>query len=108
MRRLKYRQMQLEQLVAQRTHELEVQNHSLEVMAHHVEDMAEEKIRFFTHITHEFRTPVTLIHGPIQQALALTSNEEVKEQLHIAERNVQDLLALVNELMDSGNLIPKR
>lgn len=107
-RRLKKRQMQLEQLVAQRTHELEVQNHSLEVMAHHVEDMAEEKIRFFTHITHEFRTPVTLIHGPIQQALALTSNEEVKEQLHIAERNVQDLLALVNELMDSGNLIPKR
>lgn len=107
-RRLKKRQMQLEQLVAQRTHELEVQNHSLEVMAHHVEDMAEEKIRFFTHITHEFRTPVTLIHGPIQQALALTFNEEVKEQLHIAERNVQDLLALVNELMDSGNLIPKR
>lgn len=103
-RRLKKRQMQLEQLVAQRTHELEVQNHSLEVMAHHVEDMAEEKIRFFTHITHEFRTPVTLIHGPIQQALALTSNEEVKEQLHIAERNVQDLLALVNELMDFRKL----
>ena len=57
-RRLRHRQVLLEQLVAQRTHELEVQNHSLEVMAHHVEDMAEEKIRFFTHLTHEFRTPV--------------------------------------------------
>ena len=73
-------------------------------MAHHVEDMAEEKIRFFTHLTHEFRTPVTLIHGPIQQALALTSDKEVKEQLHIAERNVQDLLSLVNELMDFRKL----
>lgn len=103
-RRLRQRQVLLEQLVAQRTHELEVQNHSLEVMAHHVEDMAEEKIRFFTHITHEFRTPVTLIHGPIQQALALTSDDEVKEQLHIAERNVQDLLSLVNELMDFRKL----
>lgn len=103
-RRLRPRQVLLEQLVAQRTHELEVQNHSLEVMAHHVEDMAEEKIRFFTHLTHEFRTPVTLIHGPIQQALALTSDKEVKEQLHIAERNVQDLLSLVNELMDSRKL----
>lgn len=103
-RRLRHRQVLLEQLVAQRTHELEVQNHSLEVMAHHVEDMAEEKIRFFTHLTHEFRTPVTLIHGPIQQALALTSDKEVKEQLHIAERNVQDLLSLVNELMDFRKL----
>lgn len=103
-RSLKRRQVLLEQLVAQRTHELEVQNHSLEVMAHHVEEMAEEKIRFFTHITHEFRTPVTLIHGPIQQALKLTSDEEVKEQLHIAERNVEDLLSLVNELMDFRKL----
>ena len=103
-RRLKRRQMLLEQLVAQRTHELEVQNHSLEVMARHVEEMAEEKIRFFTHITHEFRTPVTLIHGPIRQALELTSDEEVKEQLHIAERNVRDLLSLVNELMDFRKL----
>lgn len=34
----------------------------------------------------------------------MTSNEEVKEQLHIAERNVQDLLALVNELMDFRKL----
>ena len=101
---MRHRQVLLEQLVAQRTHELEVQNHSLEVMAHHVEDMAEEKIRFFTHLTHEFRTPVTLIHGPIQQALALTSDKEVKEQLHIAERNVQDLLSLVNELMNFRKL----
>ena len=38
----------MKQLVAQRTHELEIQNRSLEVMAHHVEEVAEEKIRFFT------------------------------------------------------------
>lgn len=103
-RQLKHRQVLLKQLVAQRTHELEIQNRSLEIMAHHVEEVAEEKIRFFTHITHEFRTPVTLIHGPIQQALALTSDKEVKEQLHIAERNVEDLLSLVNELMDFRKL----
>lgn len=103
-RQLKRRQMVLEKLVAQRTHELEVQNHSLEVMAHHVEEMAEEKIRFFTRITHEFRTPVTLIQGPVHQALSLTSDEEVKEQLQIAERNVEDLLSLVNELMDFRKL----
>lgn len=64
----------------------------------------QKKNTFFTHITHEFRTPVTLIHGPIQQALALTSDKEVKEQLHIAQRNVEDLLSLVNELMDFRKL----
>ena len=68
----------------------------------------QKKNRFFTHITHEFRTPVTLIHGPIQQALALTSDKEVKEQLHIAERNVEDLLSLVNELMDFRKLDMER
>lgn len=103
-RSLKGRQLLLERLVKQRTHELEVQNHSLEVMARHVEDMAEEKIRFFTHITHEFRTPVTLIQGPVRQALTLTSDEDVKEQLRIAERNAEDLLSLVNELMDFRKL----
>lgn len=45
-RRLKRRQILLKQLVAQRTHELEIQNRSLEIMAHHVEEVAEEKIRF--------------------------------------------------------------
>lgn len=45
-----------------------------------------------------------MIHGPIGQALSLTSDEEVKEQLQIAERNVEDLLSLVNELMDFRKL----
>lgn len=45
-RQLKHRQVLLKQLVAQRTHELEIQNRSLEVMAHHVEEVAEEKYVF--------------------------------------------------------------
>lgn len=45
---------QLEKEVAQRTHELELQNKQLEIMARHVEEVTEEKIAFFTNITHEF------------------------------------------------------
>lgn len=90
----------LEKEVELRTQELAVQNKQLETMAQHVKEITEEKIAFFTNITHEFRTPVTLIHGPIEHALKETQDEAVKAQLQIAERNSRYLLSLVNELMD--------
>lgn len=94
----------LEKEVELRTQELAVQNRQLEDMARHVEEITEEKITFFTNITHEFRTPVTLIHGPIEHALKETQDEAVKAQLQIAERNSSYLLSLVNELMDFRKL----
>ena len=94
----------LEKEVELRTQELAVQNKQLETMAQHVKEITEEKIAFFTNITHEFRTPVTLIHGPIEHALKETQDESVKAQLQIAERNSRYLLSLVNELMDFRKL----
>lgn len=94
----------LEKEVAERTHELEAQNERLEVMAQHVKEITEEKIAFFTNITHEFRTPVTLINGPIRRALYESTEPGVKQQLQIAERNSNYLLSLVNELMDFRKL----
>ena len=82
----------LEKEVELRTQELAVQNKQLEAMAQHVKEITEEKIAFFTNITHEFRTPVTLIHGPIEHALKETQDESVKAQLQIAERNSRYLL----------------
>ena len=94
----------LEKEVELRTQELAVQNKQLEARAQHVKEITEEKIAFFTNITHEFRTPVTLIHGPIEHALKETQDESVKAQLQIAERNSRYLLSLVNELMDFRKL----
>lgn len=94
----------LEKEVELRTQELAVQNKQLEAMAQHVREITEEKIAFFTNITHEFRTPVTLIHGPLEHALKQTQDEAVKAQLQIAERNSRYLLSLVNELMDFRKL----
>lgn len=95
---------ELKQKVELRTQELADRNRQLEVMVRHVEDVTEEKIVFFTNITHEFRTPVTLIHGPIEHALKNIQDEAVKAQLEIAERNSRYLLSLVNELMDFRKL----
>lgn len=103
-RRYKEQRAILEQKVEERTRELAIQNKQLEVMAKHVKEVTDEKIAFFTNITHEFRTPVTLIHGPIEHALKEVHDDSVRSQLQIAERNSSYLLSLVNELMDFRKL----
>ncbi|MDR2804066.1 MAG: response regulator [Dysgonamonadaceae bacterium] len=65
-----------------------------------IEELTIDKLSFFTNITHEFRTPITLIIGPIERALKLSTNPKVIEQLHFVERNSKYLLSLVNQLMD--------
>ncbi|MDO4163370.1 MAG: two-component regulator propeller domain-containing protein [Bacteroides sp.] len=104
LRRYREQRIRLEKKVEERTQELAVQNKQLEAMARHVQEVTDEKIAFFTNITHEFRTPVTLIQGPIEHALKEAKEENVKAQLQLAEKNSRYLLSLVNELMDFRKL----
>ncbi len=76
------------------------QKNQLISMTEEVERMNRDKLDFFTNVSHEFRTPVTLIMGPVQRALKLSSDPYVIEQLRYAERNSKYLLTLVNQLMD--------
>ena len=69
-------------------------------MSRKVQELTLDKISFFTNITHEFRTLITLIIGPIERALKLSYNPQVIEQLNFVERNSKYLLSLVNQLMD--------
>jgi len=85
---------------ARTNEELVAQKQQVADMARQIQEMAADRISFFTNITHEFRTPITLILGPIQRALKLSYNPSVIEQLHLVERNSKYLLSLVNQLMD--------
>ena len=96
----KHQKKILEDTVQQRTSQLAIQNEKLIEMSKKLAETTEEKITFFTNITHEFRTPVTLINGPIEQAIKSNKDPEVNQQLKLAERSSKYLLALVNELMD--------
>ncbi len=60
------------------------------------------KISFFTNITHEVRTPLTLIKGPLDRILKLgiKNSKDTEENLLIIKRNADRLLSLTNQLLD--------
>lgn len=60
----------------------------------------ESKIEFFTHITHEIRTPLTLINGPLEKLRNTHNPEEMKEHIDIMELNTKRLINLTDQLLD--------
>ncbi|WP_420151289.1 hybrid sensor histidine kinase/response regulator transcription factor [Spirosoma sp.] len=58
------------------------------------------KKRFYTNITHEFRTPLTLILAPVEQLMLRTHDIAVQQQLEIINQNANQLLGLVNQLLE--------
>lgn len=91
---------ELARLVDERTHEISEQKQRLEEQTRQMQQFTVERLSFFTSLTHEFRTPITLVLGPIEHAIKLSDNPKVQDQLHMAFRNAQYLMSLVNQLMD--------
>jgi len=58
------------------------------------------KIKFLTNLSHEFRTPLSLILGPIDKLLVNESDEKVIGPLRMMKRNTKRLLNLVNQILD--------
>ena len=67
-----------------------------------IQEINHMKLQFFTNISHEFRTPLTLISSPLEQLINYntTTEKQQKYYLTIIKHNVDRLLFLVNELMD--------
>ncbi|MDT3401363.1 hybrid sensor histidine kinase/response regulator transcription factor [Mucilaginibacter terrae] len=58
------------------------------------------KIKFFTNVSHEFRTPLSLILAPVSKLIGQTSQADIRKQLLMIDRNAKRLLNLVNQLLD--------
>jgi signal transduction histidine kinase/ligand-binding sensor domain-containing protein/DNA-binding response OmpR family regulator len=87
-------------------HEAEIKR-TVEFEKHEIQKLQEIdglKMRFFSNVSHEFRTPLTLIVGPIEKLLRTTKDEMLKLQLNLVYRNVNRLLRLINQLMDFGKI----
>jgi two-component system, sensor histidine kinase ChiS len=62
------------------------------------------KSQFFANISHEFRTPLTLILGQIESVMSSAIDTKEKGKLQVANRNARRLLTLINELLDLSKL----
>ncbi|MEW7289671.1 hybrid sensor histidine kinase/response regulator transcription factor [Aquimarina sp. 2304DJ70-9] len=94
----------LETTIKERTQEIIEKNKQLEIQATKLKEMDKVKSRFFANISHEFRTPITLIKGPIKEFIDSNSDRLDLSKLTIVERSADRLLELVNQLLDLSKL----
>ena len=58
------------------------------------------KIKFFTNISHEFRTPLTLIFSPVEKLMIQWKNKPEEKYLNLILQNAKRLLFMINQLLD--------
>ncbi|MFA9392742.1 MAG: substrate-binding domain-containing protein [Prolixibacteraceae bacterium] len=81
--------------------EIQKRNHELLEVSKKLEEATQAKLRFFTNLSHEFRTPLTLILGPLESTLAKKNlNKEDRHTFERMNRNANRLLRMINQLMD--------
>jgi signal transduction histidine kinase/DNA-binding response OmpR family regulator/ligand-binding sensor domain-containing protein len=122
-RKLLKEKQHLAQIIEDRTREIREKNRQLEEQSEKLKEMDKVKSRFFANISHEFRTPLTLIMGPLEKVLSTKDDpnrEEFEKDAKVMLRSSQRLLHMVNQLLDlskfesgqmklqtsPGNLVP--
>lgn len=68
--------------------------------AEHIQEMDNLKMKFFTNISHDLRTPLTLILTPLEYVIDHMDDSDTRAKLEVARNNAHRLLTLVNQLLD--------
>jgi signal transduction histidine kinase/CheY-like chemotaxis protein/AraC-like DNA-binding protein len=90
--------------------EIEQQRDKIGEMARAAEEANQTKLKFFTNISHEFKTPLTLIMVPVEAILSNTADarDQLKNNATLIKQNAVRLLRLVNQLMDFRKMEDKK
>ena len=87
--------------LAQQKHKLEEQRDQLVQLSKELEETTQSKLAFFTEVSHDLRTPLTLIQAPVEQLLGMLPKEgKESELLGIIHTNADILLRLVGQTLD--------
>ncbi len=65
-----------------------------------IQELDRMKLKFLTNLSHDFRTPISLIMGPVDQLIEGEGTPAKLEKLNMVRRNARRLLNLVNQLLD--------
>lgn len=104
-RNLRLEKINLEKQVQERTLKIEEQKKQLMQKNDLITELDQIKTRFFTNISHEFRTPLTLIQGPVEEMLEQPRRTvQDRNFLRLIYRNTRKLLNLVNQLLDIAKI----
>jgi signal transduction histidine kinase/DNA-binding response OmpR family regulator len=101
------RTQHMEREVIRRSNELAVAMNELREVNARLAELDVAKTAFFSNISHEFRTPLTLMLGPLEDALAEahhSADEPARRRLETMHRNALRLLKLVNSLLDFARI----
>jgi signal transduction histidine kinase len=102
-RDLKKRNIELENAHVKLQHSsklIEAKNRQLEAQWEKLKELDEIKSRFFANISHEFRTPLTLIKGPLEEILSDSRDKKIKSKAQLMLNNSHRLLNLVDQLLE--------
>ena len=77
------------------------QRNEMQILAEQKEKATKEKVEFFTNISHEFKTPLTLIMAPVEELLSKSNmRNQDRDQLRLVYKNSQRMHRLISQLMD--------
>ncbi len=102
-RKLEQHSRELERLVSERTSEVVEQRNRLREQAEHLKELDVQKSHFFANISHEFRTPLTVILGHLDRLMKKNAPEYANDY-DVMDRNARRLLHFINQLLDLSKI----